>query len=53
MKTTLIQIDRPWMDSYYLGIGIGYEKDSDEFFVGIVIAFFVWNIRIGIDRSPE
>ena len=52
MKTRLIQIDRPWIDSYYLGIGIGYEKD-DEFFVGIVIAFFVWNIRIGIDRSPE
>jgi len=52
MKTTLIgvSIDE---DSYFLGIGIGFEKGEHESFFGLVIVFLIWTIRIGIDRSLE
>ena len=53
MKTTLIGIDKPWKGCYYLGLGLGFENDKEGFFVGIVIAFLAWNIRIGIDREVE
>ena len=46
---SLISIDKPWEDCYYLGIGLGFENDSDGFFIGLVIAFIYWNIRIGLD----
>ena len=52
MKTTLIRIDRSEKDTYYIGIGIGYETERNYgWFAGIIIAFFIWDVRIGIDRE--
>ena len=52
MKTRLIRIDGSVEETYYIGIGIGYETDGDYgWFAGIIIAFLHWNIRIGIDRE--
>ena len=54
MKTRLIRIDRSIEETYYIGVGIGYETDGDYgWFVGIIIAFLHWNIRIGIDREAK
>ena len=54
MKTRLIRIDRVREDgSYYIGLGFGFEKDSVIYawFVGIIIQFLYWTIRVGIDRE--
>ena len=54
MKTTLIQITTTEDGSYYIGIGIGFEIERHHgWFAGIVIQFFLWTIRIGIDREVE
>ena len=53
MKTTLIEIHKDPDQVYYLGLGIGFEKDKYGYFVGILIAFLSWTIRIGILREVE
>ena len=54
MKTTLIRIITTEDRSYYIGIGIGFELEPHlGWFAGIVIQFFQWTIRIGIDREMD
>ncbi len=54
MKTTLIRINSSEKDTYYIGFGIGFEKELPYgWFAGLIIQFFQWTIRIGIDREME
>ncbi len=54
MKTTLIEINRTVKGQYIIGFGIGYDKDSHYgYFVGVIIQFFWWIIRIGVSRERE
>ncbi len=54
MKTTLIRISPTEKGMYFLGIGIGFDKDLPYgYFFGIIIEIFRWTIRIGIDRELE
>ena len=62
MKTKLIRIDRSEKGTYYIGFGIGFEielplypnpQQQHSWFAGLIIQFFSWTIRIGIDREME
>ena len=54
MKTTLIRINKTVDGLYYIGIGIGFDLESHYgWFAGLIIQFFQWTIRIGIDREME
>ena len=51
MKISLITIDKVPDPTYYIGIGIGFENDDRGYFVGIIIALLLWNIRIGFNKN--
>jgi len=55
MKTTLIRITKVEAEeTYYIGFGLGFEIERNcGWFAGIIIQFFLWTIRIGIDREIE
>lgn len=54
MKTRLMRIDRVEKGTYYIGFGIGFELERYRgWFAGLIIQFFPWTIRIGIDREVE
>lgn len=54
MKTTLIRIDKAEKGMYFIGLGVGFDKDSHYgYFIGLVIEFLFWTIKIGIDREVE
>ena len=51
MKIRLVTIDKIIDPTYYIGIGTGFEYDDHGYFVGIIVAFFPWTIRIGINKN--
>ncbi len=53
MKTRLILINKVEAEeTYYIGLGLGFERERNYgWFAGIIIQFFLWTIRIGIDRE--
>ena len=55
MKTRLTLINKVEAEeTYYIGLGLGFERERNcGWFAGIIIQFFLWTIRIGIDREME